>query len=87
MVALRSPAATRRCSSASFSSEGDRFRPTISAALPDDCNAFALPLADQGALELGECAHNRKHQIGYLESSPEKARLSFPIILSSSLGS
>ncbi|MGY5810883.1 hypothetical protein ACXHXG_24700 [Rhizobium sp. LEGMi198b] len=39
----------------------------------------------QFTLGLGECAHD--HQIGYRKSSPEKARLSFPIIFSSSLDS
>ncbi len=41
------------------------FPSTISAALPGDRNAFALPLADQGALKLGERTHDRQNQIGY----------------------
>lgn len=59
-----------------FFGEGP-FSPTISAALPGDRNAFALPLADQGTLKLRERTMTGSIRLAIGESSPEKARLSF----------
>ncbi len=36
---------------------------TVSPALLGERNTLALTLADQGALELGERAHHREHQV------------------------
>lgn len=38
---------------------------TVGPALLGERNTLALPLADQGTLELGKCAHHRQHQIRY----------------------
>src|SRR3546814_19431600 len=41
------------------------FAPTIGAALLGERDAFTLAFADQGALEFGEGAHDREHEIGH----------------------
>ena len=50
------------------------FPPPIGAALPSDRNAFALPFADQGALELSKRTHDREHQIGHRGVLPREGQ-------------
>ncbi len=61
-LAFCSPAAMRRFSSSIFSLFRDFLRP-IGSALLGERDPFALPLADERPLELGERAHHRQHEV------------------------